>query len=59
MVRARPEIAIERDSRIGFLRGLRELDLQVEPPSPYDQFGIDNERTPPKTGRSREHRQGR
>ena len=33
--RARPEIAIERDSRLAFLRGIRELDLDVEsPPQP-------------------------
>ena len=31
--RARPEIAIERDSRIGFTRLVRELDLNVEPPA--------------------------
>ena len=31
--RPRPEIAIERDSRLGFLRCLRELDLDIEPPS--------------------------
>ena len=30
---ARPEIAIERDSRTGFARLIRELDLDVEPPS--------------------------
>jgi phage terminase small subunit len=30
--RARPEIAIERDSRTSFLRTLRELDLDVQPP---------------------------
>ena len=32
--RARPEIGIERDSRLAFLRAVRELDLDIEPPPP-------------------------
>jgi len=33
MIRSRPEISIERDSRVAFLRALRELKLEVAPPT--------------------------
>jgi phage terminase small subunit len=32
MIRARPEVSIERDARVAFMRGVRELDLGIEPP---------------------------
>lgn len=32
MIRARPEVAIERDARISYLRSLRELNLETDPP---------------------------
>jgi len=32
-MRPHPAVAIERDSRVGFSRLVRELDLDVEPPS--------------------------
>jgi phage terminase small subunit len=31
-VKARPEVAIERDSRIAFMRAVRELNLSEESP---------------------------
>ena len=33
MIRPRPEAAIARDARVGFLRAVRELKLDVEPPN--------------------------
>jgi phage terminase small subunit len=39
-VKARPEVAIERDSRIGFARLLRELALDVSPPDDSRPPGI-------------------
>ena len=37
MIRPRPEAAIARDARTAFLRALRELRLDVEPPQ--QRFG--------------------
>lgn len=31
MVRARPEVAIERDARTAYMRGMRELELRTDP----------------------------
>jgi phage terminase small subunit len=36
---ARPEIAIERDSRTGFLRAMGELNLEISPPPEPRQGG--------------------
>jgi phage terminase small subunit len=40
MIRARPEAAIARDARTSFLRAVRELKLDVEPPKPPRVGGI-------------------
>ncbi len=40
MIRSRPEVQIERDSRIAFMRALRELRLDVEPPKPPHYGGV-------------------
>jgi phage terminase small subunit len=37
MVRSRPEVSIERDARVAFLRCVRELDLDLEPPPPLNR----------------------
>jgi phage terminase small subunit len=39
MIRSRPEVAIERDSRVAFLRAVRELNLQLPEPDRYDAYG--------------------
>ncbi len=31
--RARPEVGLERDSRLAFMRAVRELDLDIDPPT--------------------------
>jgi phage terminase small subunit len=40
MIRPRPEAAIARDARTSFLRAVRELKLDVEPPKPPRYGGI-------------------
>ena len=39
-IRARPEVAIERDSRIAFARLLRELNLDIDLPEPPRAPGL-------------------
>ena len=41
MIHARPEIAIERDSRTAFLRAIRQLDIKTaEQPRPRNPGGF-------------------
>jgi phage terminase small subunit len=40
MVRARPEVAIERDARVAFLRAVRELKIDAAQPQPQHVGGI-------------------
>jgi P27 family predicted phage terminase small subunit len=39
MIRPRPEVSIERDSVIRYLRAMRELGLQTAPAPKYDNYG--------------------
>jgi hypothetical protein len=40
MVRARPEVCIERDARAAFLRGLQQLRLDVAEPKRRNGIGV-------------------
>jgi phage terminase small subunit len=40
MIRQRPEVAVERDSRTAYLRAMRELKLDAEPPKEKRLGGI-------------------